>query len=97
METEDVRVSGHHVINADGSSPEGDEKMQEGVGANTQQESLPTVPLEEGASLRGRALSMRDVPYTVWQRARQNALASNLSFREYVIRVLETSGPFPSR
>ncbi|MHB1422846.1 MAG: hypothetical protein ACYC3I_06570 [Gemmataceae bacterium] len=51
------------------------------------------LPLAAGEETRG--VNIRSVPYAVWQRARQNALASNLPFKAYVIRVLAESGPFP--
>ena len=35
------------------------------------------------------------IPLEVWRRARQNALLSDLSFREYCIRVLAECEPFP--
>lgn len=35
-----------------------------------------------------KTLSVKNVPHAVWQRARQNALASNLSFGDYVVRLL---------
>ena len=41
-----------------------------------------------------RSVNIRGLPYAVWQKARQNALASNLPFKEYVIRVLAESEPF---
>lgn len=42
-----------------------------------------------------KTLSVKNVPHAVWQRARQNALASNLSFGDYVVKLLGTAGPFP--
>ena len=38
-------------------------------------------------------LNVRRVPHRVWARARVNAVASNMPFREYVIRLLEQSTP----
>jgi hypothetical protein len=43
-----------------------------------------------------KTLSVRNVPLAIWQRARQNALASNLPFGEFVIRTLAGSIPFPA-
>lgn len=40
-----------------------------------------------------KTLSIKNVPHAVWRRARQNALASNLSFADYVVRLLGTAGP----
>ena len=40
-----------------------------------------------------KTLSVKNVPHSIWQRARQNALASNLSFGEYVVKLLNTAGP----
>jgi len=42
---------------------------------------------------RTKTLSVKNVPHSVWQRARQNTLASNLSFAEYVVQILANSGP----
>ena len=38
-------------------------------------------------------LHVKGVPLDVWQHARHNALLSNLSFKDYVIRTLAASGP----
>lgn len=44
-----------------------------------------------------RTVNIRGVPENVWARARQNALASaGMPFREYVIRLLAESQPFPA-
>ena len=40
-----------------------------------------------------KTLSVKNVPHAIWQRARQNALASNLSFGDYVVQLLEVSRP----
>jgi len=37
-------------------------------------------------------LHVKRVPRAIWLRARQQALAQKLSFRDYVIRVLEVAG-----
>lgn len=42
-----------------------------------------------------KTLCVKNVPYAVWQRARQNALASNLRFGDYLVKLLGTAGPFP--
>jgi hypothetical protein len=39
------------------------------------------------------ALHVARVPLKAWQRAKGNAVASNMPFREYVIRLLEQSTP----
>ena len=61
--------------------------------------STPTVtdPTPDGFSPgpRSRTLSVKNVPHDVWQRARQNALASNLSFGDYVVKLLGAAGPLP--
>ena len=44
---------------------------------------------------RTHSVHIRDVPETVWCRARQNALLSGLPFKEYVTRLLGESVPFP--
>ena len=50
----------------------------------------PTLPPGPGT----KTLCVKNVPHAVWQRARQNALASNLSFGDYVVKLLGTAGPF---
>ena len=42
-----------------------------------------------------KTLSVKNVPHAVWRRARQNALASNLGFGDYVVKLLGASAPFP--
>lgn len=42
---------------------------------------------------RTRILNVAGVPFHVWQKARANALASDIPFRDYVIWLLETSEP----
>jgi hypothetical protein len=37
----------------------------------------------------------KGVPTYAWLRARQNALASGLAFRDYLIHLLQTSEPVP--
>jgi len=44
---------------------------------------------------RTKTLSVKNVPHAIWQRARQNAMASNLSFGDYVVKLLDIAGPFP--
>lgn len=54
------------------------------------------MPATEATSPPGpgtKTLSVKNVPHPVWQRARQNALASNLNFGDYVIGVLADAGP----
>ena len=43
-----------------------------------------------------KAVNIRDVPAWVWVRARQNALASRMSFQEYVTMLLADSEPYPT-
>jgi hypothetical protein len=40
-------------------------------------------------------LHVKRVPRAIWLKARQQALAQKLSFRDYVIRVLEVAGLEP--
>lgn len=40
------------------------------------------------------AVHVARVPLRIWQHAKRNAVASNMPFREYVIRLLERSEPF---
>jgi hypothetical protein len=39
------------------------------------------------------AVHVARVPLKIWQHAKRNAVASNMPFREYVIRLLEQSKP----
>jgi hypothetical protein len=41
-------------------------------------------------------LHVKGVPLDVWRHARHNALLSNLSFKDYVIRTLAVSTPITS-
>lgn len=41
------------------------------------------------------ALHVKNLPYEVWCRARHNANLSGLPYRDYVIRLLAESLPFP--
>ena len=41
-------------------------------------------------------LNVRAVPHEVWLRAKHNALESCLPFRDYIIRLLQQSEPFPT-
>lgn len=40
-------------------------------------------------------LHVKRIPKSIWLKARQNALLSSLSFRDYVIRVLDECQPVP--
>lgn len=42
------------------------------------------------------AVHVARVPLRIWQHAKSNAVASNMPFREYVIRLLEQSEPLSS-
>lgn len=44
---------------------------------------------------RSHTLNVKDVPYEVWKRARRNAEDSDMSFGQYVIRLLSECTPFP--
>jgi hypothetical protein len=41
------------------------------------------------------ALHIKDLPHEIWCRARHNANLSGLAYRDFVIRVLAESQPFP--
>jgi hypothetical protein len=45
--------------------------------------------------LETRDVHIKRVPQAIWLRARQNALASGLAFKEFVIRLLDDSQPYP--
>jgi hypothetical protein len=40
-------------------------------------------------------LHVRRVPRAVWQKARNNAMSSRTSFRDFIIRTLANSQPLP--
>jgi len=42
---------------------------------------------------RARILNISGVPFHIWQRARTNALVSDMPFRDYVIKLLEECRP----
>lgn len=62
---------------------------------NTTLTPEPTAGLTFPPMPGSKTLSVKNIPCAIWQRARQNAIASNLSFGEYVVKLLGTSGPFP--
>jgi hypothetical protein len=41
------------------------------------------------------AVHVARVPLRIWQHAKRNAVASNMPFREYVIRLLQNCEPIP--
>jgi predicted HicB family RNase H-like nuclease len=43
-----------------------------------------------------RSMNIRGVPDHVWCRARTNAVESRMPLKEYVIRLLSESNPYPS-
>lgn len=52
-----------------------------------------TSSAKDGQPPRTRILNVAGVPFHVWQKARANALASDIPFRDYVIKLLENSEP----
>ncbi|MEZ6070940.1 MAG: hypothetical protein R3C10_11865 [Pirellulales bacterium] len=44
-----------------------------------------------------RSMNIRGVPDHVWHRARTNAIDSRMALKEYVIRLLSESDPYPSQ
>jgi hypothetical protein len=56
--------------------------------------TLPSFGLDQ-CQLPRRSVNIRGVPEQVWCKARQNALASGMAFKQYVIRLLAESRPFP--
>jgi hypothetical protein len=48
----------------------------------------------KGQTNRSRYLNVAGVPFLAWQKARANALASDMPFRDYIIKLLEESRPF---
>jgi hypothetical protein len=56
--------------------------------------SLET-PMDQIAEDDTVEIHIRNVPRSVWLKARQSALASRLRFGQYVIKLLENAGPLP--
>lgn len=58
-------------------------------------ENIPVAPLPpaKAAAPTTHDLHIKSVPQDVWLHARHNALLSNLSFKDYVIRTLAASHP----
>lgn len=54
----------------------------------------PTGSLTEAKT---RDLHVKGVPEPIWRRARCNATNSGMSFKDYMIAVLETSEPIPNQ
>jgi len=50
-------------------------------------------PRNDEAGRPARSVHVKQVPVAIWCKARQNALASGLSFKDYVIQLLASSGP----
>jgi len=48
------------------------------------------------AVARAAGIHVKGVPKATWRKARQNAFDSDLSFKDYVIRVLDESKPYSS-
>jgi hypothetical protein len=65
------------------------------MNAKTENEALTTAATPEVRN-GTHDLHVKAVPETVWVRARYNALQSGVSFREYMIRLLEASQPILS-
>lgn len=54
----------------------------------------PAHPTPIALEAETRGVNIRGVPFAIWQRARQNALLSNMAFKAYIIRLLAQSQPF---
>ena len=68
-------------------------------GSPTQE--IPTESGEDSQQQRRRQLpfktiNIRHVPFGVWKHARQNAMASDMAFGDYVIRLLSNGGSYPA-
>lgn len=55
---------------------------------------VPDSPVQGQAT---HVLHIKDIPIEVWMKAKQNAVASDLSWKDYVIRLLDESRSFPPR
>ena len=45
--------------------------------------------------LQTHTLNVKNIPFAVWTNAKQNAAASDPTWREFVIRLLDQSEPVP--
>lgn len=59
-------------------------------------ESTAKTDSEHAEAEETHAVHVARVPLKVWQRAKGNAVASNMAFRDYVIRLLEQCEPIVS-
>jgi len=60
---------------------------------NRNSEPVPGVPIRNENGRSTKEIHVKGVPVAVWLRARQNALQSGLPFKDFVIRLLESSEP----
>jgi hypothetical protein len=58
---------------------------------------IPTNGVQNGSTLEqtSHALHIKNLPYEVWCRARHNANLSGMYFKDYIVRLLAESQPFP--
>lgn len=55
----------------------------------------PSAGPKRAASTRTHDVYVRGVPIAIWQRARNNAVLSELSFKLYMTRLMAMCEPFP--
>jgi len=53
------------------------------------------VQTESALEQKAHALHIKNLPYEVWCRARHNANLSGMYFKDYIVRLLAESQPFP--
>lgn len=57
---------------------------------------VPTKRVQSGSAMKPTtSLHIKDLPHEVWCRARHNANLSGMVYRDYIVRLLAESQPFP--
>ncbi|MFN4260897.1 MAG: hypothetical protein ACK4RK_16500 [Gemmataceae bacterium] len=64
---------------------------------NAEVAEAPTNGVQTDSALeqKAHALHIKNLPYEVWCRARHNANLSGMYFKDYIVRLLAESQPFP--
>jgi hypothetical protein len=67
------------------------------MNANVAEAPTNGVRTDSALEQKTHALHIKNLPYEVWCLARHNANLSGMYFRDYVVRLLAESHPFPRR
>ncbi len=58
--------------------------------------NVPMKRVQTGSTMKPTtSLHIKDLPHEVWCRARHNANLSGMAYRDYIVRLLAESQPFP--